>query len=253
MTNLLTAAQMRAIEQAAIESGEVSGLELMERAGAGVVEAILEEWPDMAKTPQKAVVLCGPGNNGGDGFVVARLLNARGWEVEVFLYGEVEKLPPDAKVNAQRWLEVGKVHAACPSSGQGLYPAKCDVLVDAVFGTGLKRPVDNPCLWEWFWLIDDAVDVLALEDATPDEADGVVWRAARTVAVDMPSGLSADTGVVLGDEPMHGLRAPRVMLTVTFHAAKQGHHLAEGPLLSGRLVVCDIGLGKWRSVAEGIQ
>lgn len=94
MTELLTAAQMRAIELAAINSGEVTGLELMERAGRGVVEAILEEWPEMALTSHKALVLCGPGNNGGDGFVVARLLKQRGWEVEVFLYGDEGKLPP---------------------------------------------------------------------------------------------------------------------------------------------------------------
>ena len=84
MTELLTAAQMRAVEQAAIESGEVTGLELMERAGRGVVEAIFEEWPELSKTSEAAVVLCGPGNNGGDGFVVARLLREWGWEVEVF-------------------------------------------------------------------------------------------------------------------------------------------------------------------------
>ena len=78
MTELLTAAQMKAIEQAAIDSGEVTGLELMERAGRGVVEAIFEEWPELSKTSHKAVVLCGPGNNGGDGFVVARLVERVG-------------------------------------------------------------------------------------------------------------------------------------------------------------------------------
>jgi ADP-dependent NAD(P)H-hydrate dehydratase / NAD(P)H-hydrate epimerase len=88
MTELLTAAQMRAIEKAAIASGEVTGLELMERAGRGVVEAIFEEWPELKATSHRAVVLCGPGNNGGDGFVVARLLKEWGWEVEVFLYGD---------------------------------------------------------------------------------------------------------------------------------------------------------------------
>ncbi len=143
MTNLLTAAQMRAIEQAAIESGEVTGLELMERAGAGVVEAILQEWPNMAKTPQKAVVLCGPGNNGGDGFVVARLLKGRGWEVEVFLYGEVDKLPPDAKVNAERWLEVGEVQPI-KDTDQSWQESwwDCQLFIDAVFGTGLSRPME---------------------------------------------------------------------------------------------------------------
>ena len=88
---------MRAIEQAAIDSGEVTGLELMKRAGQGVVDAIFEEWPDLKKISHRAVVLCGPGNNGGDGFVVARLLKEWGWEVEVFLYGDADKLPSDAK------------------------------------------------------------------------------------------------------------------------------------------------------------
>ena len=109
MSELLTAAQMRAIEAAAIASGAVTGLELMERAGAGVVAAVLEEWPEMALTSQRAVVLCGPGNNGGDGFVVARLLAGRGWAVEVYLYGDAGKLPPDARVNYERWCEVGEV------------------------------------------------------------------------------------------------------------------------------------------------
>ena len=81
---LLTAAQMRAIEQAAIDSGEVTGLELMEGAGRGVVEAIFEWRPELAASPGRAAVLCGPGNNGGDGFVLARLLHGQGWEVEVF-------------------------------------------------------------------------------------------------------------------------------------------------------------------------
>ncbi len=85
MTELLTAAQMRAIEQAAIASGEVTGLELMERAGRGVVEAILEWRPELATAPHRAVVLCGPGNNGGDGSVVARLLKESGWVVATLL------------------------------------------------------------------------------------------------------------------------------------------------------------------------
>ena len=85
MIELLTADQMRAIEAAAIESGAVTGLELMERAGAGALKAVLEEWPELADGTHCAVVLCGPGNNGGDGFVVARLLQNAGWDVEVFL------------------------------------------------------------------------------------------------------------------------------------------------------------------------
>ncbi|MEO0655524.1 MAG: NAD(P)H-hydrate epimerase, partial [Pseudomonadota bacterium] len=103
MTELLTAEQMRAIEQAAIESGEVTGLELMERAGRGVVEAIFEEWPELAATSHRAVVLCGPGNNGGDGYVVARLLAERGWTVDLFAYGEPGRQGPDAAEARRRW------------------------------------------------------------------------------------------------------------------------------------------------------
>ena len=115
MSEVLTAAQMKAIEAAAIASGEVTGLELMERAGAGVVAAVLEEWPEMALTPQRAVVLCGPGNNGGDGFVVARLLRERGWEVEVFLYGDPSRLPPDAAL-IPRWRRSGSAMATEPAT-----------------------------------------------------------------------------------------------------------------------------------------
>ncbi|MEO1471546.1 MAG: NAD(P)H-hydrate epimerase, partial [Pseudomonadota bacterium] len=113
MTELLTAAQMRAIEQAAIDAGEVTGLALMERAGQGVVDAVLAWRPVLAEGAHRAVVLCGPGNNGGDGFVIARLLHARGWEVEVYLYGRdpaaLDTLPPDAAENARRWRALGTV------------------------------------------------------------------------------------------------------------------------------------------------
>lgn len=207
MTELLTAAQMRAIEQAAIESGEVTGLELMERAGQGVVEAILEEWPDMAKTSQKAVVLCGPGNNGGDGFVVARLLKQRGWEVEVFLYGEVEKLPPDAKVNAERWLEIGEICPSEISHSNKLFAAKYDVFIDAIFGTGLKRGLPDE-LGPWLFFAHDC--------QSPEEQT-------KTVSVDIASGTCADSGRIIGE---NGSILPK--LTVTFHKPKLGHYLGPG-------------------------
>ena len=96
MSELLTAAQMRAIEEAAIASGEVTGLELMERAGRGVVEAIFEEWPELRESSHRAVVLCGPGNNGGDGFVVARYLQDANWEVTVASARRPEEYTGDA-------------------------------------------------------------------------------------------------------------------------------------------------------------
>ena len=112
MAELLTAVQMRALERAEIGSGAVTGLELMERAGHGVVEAVFEQWPELAAAPHRAVVLCGPGNNGGDGFVVARLLKEWGWAVEVFLYGDPDRLPPDARANHDRWCAGGGAVAA---------------------------------------------------------------------------------------------------------------------------------------------
>lgn len=221
MAGVLTAAQMRSAEQAAIESGAVTGLELMERAGRGVVNAVFEAWPELAEAgaaaqtdreqsgPKKrAMVLCGPGNNGGDGFVVARLLHGLGWAVEVFLWGEADSLPPDAKANCLRWQAIGPV-APLDRAEAGA----ADLVVDALFGTGLTRPL------HW-----DVQNVLARSKAVP-----------RRVAVDVPSGLSSDTGADLGGTlPCD--------LTVTFHTAKPGHYLADGPSICGQVAVVDIGL-----------
>ena len=180
MTELLTATQMRAIEKAAIDGGEVTGLELMERAGAAVVEAIFEEWPqlgagelpdggsaprptavprDISEKMKRAVVLCGPGNNGGDGFVVARLLTERGWEVEVFLYGDAAKLPADAKVNYLRWCELGEVLPLDDTNSPQAWG--CDLLLDALFGTGLRRAL--PDLGDLFWNMGDMVECFPVE------------------------------------------------------------------------------------------
>lgn len=216
MNELLTAAQMRAIEEAAIARGAVTGLELMERAGAGVVAAVLEEWPELAEGRHRAVVLCGPGNNGGDGFVVARLLKERGWEIGVFLYGKAEKLPPDARLNFERWTVIGSVH---PFGDAPLRP-EADLLVDALFGTGLSRPLSEELV---AWLRTDA---RAAETAM------------RIVAVDVPSGLCSDSGRSLSGDG----RMIEAGLTVTFHRAKAGHFLADGPAGSGKVVVRDIGL-----------
>ncbi|MEO0992543.1 MAG: NAD(P)H-hydrate dehydratase [Pseudomonadota bacterium] len=230
MTELLTAAQMRAIEQAAIDSGEVTGLELMERAGRGVVEAILDWRPELAEKSHRAVVLCGPGNNGGDGFVVARLLHARGWEVEVFLYGcdpdDLSKLPPDAQTNARRWATLGPI---LPWNDEGLEDRLDDVVddlvVDALFGAGLSRPIPSDMERTWHGFVPNVQT-----SETP-----------RFVAVDLPSGLCSDSGANLeGALPAN--------LTVTFHASKLGHVLSDprpltgGPIWCGQVRTVDIGL-----------
>lgn len=232
MTELLTAAQMRAIERAAIESGEVTGLELMERAGRGVVEAIFEEWPELKATSHRAVVLCGPGNNGGDGFVVARLLHDWGWEVEVFLYGEAEKLPPDARVNYERWLERGEVERLIDSEFEDYTKEKpkTALIVDAIFGIGLKRPFyDLP-------MTRDELNYCA-------RSQGPV---SKVVALDVPSGFCADSGRFKGYEdgnenPIDGCILST--LTVTFHSEKIGHRVNLGQDACGKVIVADIGLG----------
>ncbi|WP_037309949.1 NAD(P)H-hydrate dehydratase [Ruegeria halocynthiae] len=252
MTELLTAAQMRAIEQAAIDTGQVTGLDLMERAGQGVIEAMFEEWPELdrrgaspSRSPGylgpdegaalRAAVLCGPGNNGGDGFVVARLLRALGWEVEVFLFGDVDKLPPDARVNYERW-EGRTIDARNAADADIRHP---DVSIDALFGTGLTRAIEDPAVWELLWAHDDAEDAWEMRR----HGAGTDIVPPRTVAIDMPSGLCSDSGKVLGGIfPDHGRRCARSALTVSFHSGKLGHVLDEAPDMCGRLVVKDIGL-----------
>ena len=238
MTELLTAAQMRAIEKAAIDSGQVTGLELMERAGRGVVEAVFEEWPELRATSHRAVVLCGPGNNGGDGFVVARLLREWGWEVEVFLYGDPSRLPPDARAAYDRWDQgvEGMLSMPVPSEKEVECLDKAgsttvgtrgpSLIVDALFGTGLTRPIGG---------LSKALK--AIQVTEPAAADG--WWP-RVVAIDIASGLCADSGRLLGEEAGLALGAH---LTVAFHAMKPGHVLARGPEYSGKVVVADIGLG----------
>jgi hydroxyethylthiazole kinase-like uncharacterized protein yjeF len=216
---VLASEKMRDHEAQAMAGGAVSGLELMETAGAGAVRAVLAQWPALGVMRGRALVLCGPGNNGGDGYVIARLLHRRGWQVQGMAYGDPEQLPPDARQNAQRWLERG---ATCGWNMEQL-PALSgvDLVVDAVFGLGLTRPVP-----------EDIAGVLS------DIAD---WRAgadgARIVAVDCPSGLDLERGRYLG----RGAPMP-ADLTVTFHGPKPGHLLGEGPSLCGALRVVDIGL-----------
>ncbi len=227
MTELLTAAQMRAVEQAAIESGQVTGLELMERAGRGVVEAIFEEWPELAKTCGRAVVLCGPGNNGGDGFVVSRLLKEQGWEVEVYLFGDPENLPPDALVNYRRWCKFGVVERFAAALEDD---HTADLYIDALFGTGLGRALGGEILE---WVTERASDP---------------YVAAKTVAVDTPSGLCADSGRELAK----GTETVLAGLTVSFHAAKLGHYLDFGPFKCGDVVVKDIGLARVKDGAVNL-
>ncbi|WP_299963259.1 NAD(P)H-hydrate dehydratase [uncultured Roseobacter sp.] len=204
---LMTAAQMQAHEAACFEAGVIGSAEAMARAGDGVVAAVFTRWPKLRASPGRAVVLCGPGNNGGDGFVVARLLRAAGWTVRVHAMG-VDRLPGDAAAAQAAWSAQGEVAPLAAFD-----PTRApDLIIDALFGIGLTRPITG-----------EVAEVVA-------RVNGVAG--ARIVAVDIGSGHCADSGRVLGT-------AIRAELTVTFHCRKPGHLLMAEP---GEVVVCDIGL-----------
>ena len=216
MSNLLTGTQMRAVEEAAMAAGECRGLDLMETAGSSVVSEIYRYWPELCEASRpRAAILCGPGNNGGDGFVVARHLVDRGWHVELGLLGDPARLSGDAAEMHAQWAERGAVLELDSLLGR-LDAAPVDLAVDALFGTGLARPLSA-----------DLASALRQ----------VLAAAQRRVAVDILSGLDADSGRMLG-----GVDAGAVDLTVTFHTAKPGHVLGQGAALSPALVVADIGL-----------
>ncbi len=214
MTDLLSSAQMRAVEGAAIDSGRVSGLRLMERAGQGAIEAILSEWPELQVAPGRAAILCGPGNNGGDGFVIARALALRGWRVACFAL--TEKATGDAATMRKRWQTQGATERLDAFDAEAVAPGT--LVIDALFGTGLGRPV-APRIWR----------PLAAAQA---------WGA-RLVAVDILSGLCSDSGRVRAEG---GYLDRPADLTVTFQSRKLGHALAPGGALSGPVRVAPIGI-----------
>ena len=197
---ILTVAGMAAADRAAIENG-TPGIELMERAGAAVVDAVIARF-----APSPAVVLVGPGNNGGDGYVVARLLKELGWNVKVAALGPPKT--PDAQAAAGRWHG-----ATSPISGEVL---SCGLIIDGLFGAGLDRPLSS--------------DLARLARSLKPLRN-------KIVAIDVPSGLAGDTG-----RPLAGECFP-ACLTVTFHRRKPAHVLQPGRDLCGEVVVADIGLG----------
>lgn len=210
-----------------MESGIASGLELMERAGAAVAAEIRLRWPE----PGRLCVMCGPGNNGGDGYVVARLLHRAGWQVRVL--GIDNDAPPDAAEMKRRWLGIGSVEELTESE---LRREDDDVYVDAIFGTGLKRPLEG--------------EIAALMHHIGGLDGDRGWYAERLIAVDCPSGLCLDSGAVLGALRNTDGNLPHARLTVTFDRPRLGHVLEMGPELCGELVVADIGL-KWPLYGRG--
>lgn len=202
---LLTVKEMYSADAAAIAGG-TPGIDLMEAAGAAVAAEVIKRWP-----MRPVVVLCGPGNNGGDGFVAARLLLAEGWPVRLALLGDRAALRGDAAVNAERWH--GETVAFDLEALDG------DVLViDALFGAGLTRPLDG---------------------IAKQLIQAVNTRGLACLSVDIPSGVDGDTGAILGGEDG---AAPNSVATVTFFRRKPGHLLLPGRNLAGEVIVADIGI-----------
>jgi hydroxyethylthiazole kinase-like uncharacterized protein yjeF len=201
---ILTVAEMMAADAAAVAGGTAS-LALMERAGAATAEAIMARFP-----PQPVRVLCGPGNNGGDGYVIARRLADAAWPVTVEALAPPKT--PDAAAMREAWS--GDVSPLGASGGAAR------LVVDALFGAGLDR---------------------ALSPELGRLAHALERSRASLVAVDTPSGLAGDTGQPLG------LACFRADLTVTFHAKKPAHVLQPGRGFCGEVVVADIGLGRARA------
>lgn len=202
MLELLTAEEMSRAEQLAVEAG-TSYLTMMENAGRGVAEEVVRRFP----RGSRVTVLCGPGNNGGDGFVCARYLRERGYQVRLALLGRQEDLPRDPKEMARRWDE-----AIEPMSLQSLEGAQ--IIVDAIYGTGLRDNISG-------------VPAQIIEEVTA--------RALPVVSVDVPTGIDATAGIVRG-------LAFKAAATVTFFRRKTGHILLPGRLYSGDVRAVEIGI-----------
>jgi hydroxyethylthiazole kinase-like uncharacterized protein yjeF len=202
MNELLTTAEMRESDRLAIAGG-VPGIDLMEAAGKAVADCVALNHPQGSRI----TVVAGSGNNGGDGFVAARLLADRGYAVRILLAGSVIHLKGDAANAAKRWQ--GPTEPALPER-----LAAADAIVDALFGAGLDRPVEG------------------LARALIDAMNAV---RCPVYAVDLPSGINGTTGAVMG-------AAVKAAETVTFFRCKPGHLLLPGRLHCGRIHLHDIGI-----------
>src|SRR5262245_40835441 len=206
MIELLTAAEMAEADRLAIAGG-IAGILLMENAGRAVADRVAANH----RVGASIVVVAGPGNNGGDGFVVGRLLAERGYAVRLLLVGSRTRLKGDAALAAERFT--GAIEAAAPEQ-LSIVGKPPDAIVDALFGAGLDRPVEGI-----------ARDMIAAMNSA----------GCRTYAVDLPSGINGTTGAVMG-------LAVEAAETITFFRRKPGHLLLPGRLHCGALTVADIGI-----------
>jgi len=210
-----SAAEVREMDRRTIEVLGLPGRVLMELAGSGTAAEILRR---LGGRPGKAVVLCGAGNNGGDGYVIARHLADAGFSVRCVATAPADRLAGDARANHDLWVTLGgEVRRADRKASASMRNAigHAHVVVDALFGTGLRRPIEGP-----------AAELIAMANAA---SHGL------KVAVDVPSGVDATTGAAF--EP-----AFRADLTATYGLAKPGLLTAPGADLAGEVVVVGIGL-----------
>ena len=218
---VMTKDEVRAVDKWAIETLGVAGVVLMENAGRSCAELIVEKLKG-GGSAGKVCIFCGTGNNGGDGFVIARgLLNA-GCEVTVVICGEKGKVSGDAKINLDilerlcRPIEQLKMDGGDIRGAVERYAAGADMIVDSIFGTGLGGELAD----EYTELIEGINELAA---------------ASPILAVDIPSGLSCDTGEPLG-------AAVKADYTVTFVAVKKGFTFAEAEKYTGEIYVASIGV-----------
>lgn len=219
--HLATAAEMRRLDLTAINEFGLPGIVLMENAAQAVFRALMDFWPHWPSEP-KALIAVGPGQNGGDGWALARILSAHGFKVVVYLLRpQGLEIKGDAAVNEAVARRLGLAIKEAREEGVPLWDS-FDLIVDALFGTGLNRPLDELSAG---WLAEAAA------------AKGRLGAKLRVVAVDIPSGLSSDDGRLWG--PV--LPAD---LTVSLGAGKVGLYLGRGPDFCGQICIGDIGLTK---------
>ena len=210
---IATAEQMREIDRVSIQERGIPSTDLMERAAAAIAEqvmALTEEGPG------RVVCFCGPGNNGGDGVACARLLLEAGFEVKCVLVGAHEKMTPDTRAMEARLVAAGGKLEPFRSDDPAFaaWCLGCGAMVDALFGIGLNSPIRGDALIAVQMMNTCAIPV---------------------VSADIPSGVEADTGRVLG-------AAVEAAATVTFTLPKAGHYVGKGGLCTGALTVADIGI-----------
>ncbi len=215
MKPILSREQIRAFDREAIEKRFVPGIVLMENAGRNACDVLEREMLEGSAKNKRVVVVCGTGNNGGDGFVIARHLQVRGAHVSVELAGSRDKLSPDAKTNATAWIGLGNLAESISDENAFAKTLEAaDAIVDALFGTGLDRAIEGL-----------SKSIIEAMNAYRD----------KLFSVDMPSGLDAQTGAI------HGACA-RAKHTVTFAHLKLGLVTPNGAAHSGALHVVDIGV-----------